>query len=98
MDAALKFDRKAIRARLASKGKFAMLAGKIGRTVARFHRSERGMEAIQAVMIMGFGAVVVLAIWNVWTSLPVTVNGKQVLGIRGWFQEVITSLLTIDEG
>jgi hypothetical protein len=75
-----------------------MLVGKLGQKVGRFHRSERGMEAIQAVMIMGFGAVVVLAIWNVWTSLPVTVNGKQVLGIRGWFQEVITSLLTIDEG
>ncbi len=62
-----------------------------------FHRSEFGMEAIQAVMILGFGAVVVLAIWNVWTSLPLTVNGKHVLGIRGWFQEVISSLLTIDE-
>lgn len=66
--------------------------------LVRFHGSEGGMEAIQAVMIMGFGAVVVLAIWNVWASLPVTVNGKQVLGIRGWFQEVISSLLTIDEG
>jgi len=65
--------------------------------VVRFHRCEEGMEAIQAVMILGFGAVVVLAIWNVWTSLPVTVNGKQVLGIRGWFQEVVSSLLTLDE-
>jgi len=56
------------------------------------------MEAIQAVMILGFSAVVVLAIWNVWTTLPVTVNGKQVLGIRGWFQEVVSSLLTLDAG
>ncbi|MCE2806519.1 MAG: hypothetical protein LW700_15145 [Gemmataceae bacterium] len=66
--------------------------------IGRFHRSEGGMEAIQAVMILGFSAVVVLAIWNVWTTLPVTVNGKQVLGIRGWFQEVVSSLLTLDAG
>jgi hypothetical protein len=79
---------------LGLKARMDCLKGKLG----RFHRCEGGMEAIQAVMILGFGAVVVLAIWNVWTSLPVTVNGKQVLGIRGWFQEVISSLLTIDEG
>lgn len=98
MDSGPKCDQRGMRVSSASKSKLAMLAGKLGRKVVRFHRSDDGMEAIQAVMIMGFGAVVVLAIWNVWTSLPVTVNGKQVLGIRGWFQEVITSLLTIDEG
>lgn len=98
MDYGLKFDRKRMRTSFASKGKFVSVVGKLGRWVSRLHRSEDGMEALQAVMILGFGAVVVLAIWNVWTSLPVTVNGKQVLGIRGWFQEVITSLLTIDEG
>lgn len=54
------------------------------------------MEAIQAVMIIAFSAVVVLAIWKMWASVPVTVNGKQVLGVRGWFQEVIASFLTID--
>lgn len=73
-------------------------AEEVWERIGRFHRSEGGMEAIQAVMILGFSAVVVLAIWNVWTTLPVTVNGKQVLGIRGWFQEVVSSLLTIDAG
>jgi len=73
-------------------------AEEVWERIGRFHRSEGGMEAIQAVMILGFSAVVVLAIWNVWTTLPVTVNGKQVLGIRGWFQEVVSSLLTLDAG
>jgi hypothetical protein len=73
-------------------------AEEVWERIGRFHRSEGGMEAIQAVMILGFSAVVVLAIWNMWTTLPVTVNGKQVLGIRGWFQEVVSSLLTLDAG
>lgn len=70
-------------------------AGRAG-FVQRFHSDEAGMEAIQAVMIIAFSAVVVLAVWKVWADVPVTVNGKQVLGVRGWFQEVIASFLTID--
>jgi Flp pilus assembly pilin Flp len=49
--------------------------------LARFHRDEDGIEAIQVVMILAFGAVVLVAAWAFWDK------------ISGWASGLIDGLL-----
>lgn len=37
--------------------------------LAKFHRDEDGIEAIQVVMILAFAAVVLVAAWAMWDKI-----------------------------
>ena len=57
--------------------------GKIRQKISRFHRGERGSEAIINVVLLAMGAMVCLFLWNdIWTSK-----------IRKWVTDTTTSIL-----
>ncbi len=51
--------------------------------LSRFHRGERGSEAIINVVLLAMGAMVCLFLWNdIWTGR-----------IKGWVTNTVTSIL-----
>jgi Flp pilus assembly pilin Flp len=50
--------------------------------LARFHRDEDGIEAIQVVMILAFAAVVLVAAWALWDQISSWASGliQKILG------------------
>jgi hypothetical protein len=56
---------------------------KFRKHLRRFHRGEKGSEAIIAVVLLAMGAMVSLFLWNdIWTGR-----------IKGWVTNTVTSIL-----
>ena len=50
-------------------------------TIRTFHKDEEGMEALQVVMIIAIGAVILLAIIKLWPS------------IKSWFTSEVNEVI-----
>ncbi len=55
-------------------------------TVRRFHSDDRGIEALQVVMILAVAAIALIAVKTAWEES----NGG---GIKGWFNDLLDIVL-----
>ena len=61
------------------------LMNRLATSVKRFHNEEKGMEALQVVLIIAVAAVIMAFFVRFWPD------------VRDWAEEVITNLIDFDE-
>jgi hypothetical protein len=58
---------------------------RLRRSIRKFHEDEAGMEALQVVMIIAIGAVILLAIVKLWPT------------VKSWFSEQTSEVIQMKE-
>ena len=61
------------------------LMNRVANSVKRFHNEEKGMEALQVVLIIAVAAVILAFFVRFWPE------------VRDWAEEVINNLIDFDE-